>query len=189
MVLKLQGERVSLMTVRPEDAARISHWLNDLEITVPLGGEAYTPIFPERMRREIETDGQNHSFLIVVNETIQPIGRCHLYSLDFINNSGRLGIFIGERDQWGKGYGTEAVNLLLEYAFHLLNLNSIMLGVFEFNERALHCYRKAGFREIGRLREARLVGGRYYDAVLLDLLASEFHSTRIPEILGQQNRE
>ncbi|WP_058304077.1 GNAT family N-acetyltransferase [Gorillibacterium timonense] len=185
MTFKLPGDQVSLMTVRPEDASRIAAWLNDLEVTLPLGGEAYTPIYAERMRREIESDGQSHSFLIIHNESGLPIGRCLLFSLDFINNSGKLGIFIGDKEYWNKGYGKEALTLLLDYGFNLLNLNSMMLGVFAFNEKAIRCYHNVGFKEIGRLRQARLIAGHYHDAILMDILAGEFTAGRLGSIIEQ----
>ncbi|WP_438432601.1 GNAT family N-acetyltransferase [Gorillibacterium sp. sgz500922] len=179
MAFKLSAERVSLMTVRPEDAPLIAAWLNDLDVSLPLGGEAYTPTFAERTRREIETDAQNHAFLIVHREDGVAIGRCALFGLDLINRSSKAGLFIGEKAYWNRGLGLEALNLLLDYGFNLLNLHSIMLGVFDFNERAIRCYRKAGFRETGRMREARLIAGRYHDVILMDMLAEEYSAGKL----------
>jgi RimJ/RimL family protein N-acetyltransferase len=90
-----------------------------------------------------------------------------------------LGIAIGVKTYWGKGYGQEAIRLLLDYGFNLLNLNSVMLGTFSFNERAIHCYRQVGFKEIGRRRQARIIAGKKYDAVLMDILAEEFESVYV----------
>ena len=78
---------------------------------------------------------------------------------------------------WGCGYGTEALTLLLDYGFNILSLRSVMLGVFSFNEQAIECYRKVGFREIGRRRQCRLVGGgQWHDGVLMDILSEEFQA-------------
>ncbi len=79
--------------------------------------------------------------------------------------------------------GQEAIRLLLDYAFNLLNLNSVMLGTFAFNERTIACYRKVGFREIGRRRQARIIAGKAYDAVLMDILAEEFSSPLIGQLI------
>ncbi len=100
-----------------------------------------------------------------------------------------LGIVIGEKTFWGKGYGQDAIRLLLDYGFNLLNLNSVMLGVFAFNERALHCYKHVGFREIGRRRQARIIGDKKCDAILMDILAEEFVGGRIPELLSMPRKE
>jgi RimJ/RimL family protein N-acetyltransferase len=117
-------------------------------------------------------------FTIVDLTTEETIGRGMLFSVDLVNRGAMLGIVIGEKDYWSKGYGVDATRLLLEYAFNLLNLNSVMLGVFAFNERAIACYRRVGFREIGRRRQARIIGERKHDAILMDILAEEFESRR-----------
>ncbi len=97
-----------------------------------------------------------------------------------------LGIVIGEKAHWGRGYGQEAIKLLLDYGFHLLNLNNIMVGVFAYNQRAINCYRKVGFREVGRRRQARIIGGKKYDVVFMDMLAQEFESVYVNGFLEQR---
>ena len=94
-----------------------------------------------------------------------------------------LGMVIGEKSYWDKGYGQEATKLLLDFAFNLLNLNSIMLGTFSFNERAIRCYEKVGFKEIGRRRQTRIIRDFKYDTILMDMLAEEFESVYLRELL------
>ena len=77
------------------------------------------------------------------------------------------------------GYGTESLRLLLDYGFNYLNLNNIHLGVKAFNERAIACYKKVGFKEYGRRREAYFLNGKYYDHVFMDILAREFKGNYI----------
>ena len=116
------------------------------------------------------------------------IGTVSLENINYINRSAKLGIFIGEEKHRGKGIGKEAIQLILDYGFHYLNLNSIQLSVFAFNERAIACYKKCGFKEVGRLREAYYLNGKYYeyylngkyyDKILMDILKSEFNETYI----------
>jgi RimJ/RimL family protein N-acetyltransferase len=173
---KLMGEKVFLSPPASEDAELWAAWFNDLEVTLPLGDEAYVPFGLEKARDEVEdaVRRQQHVFSIVERQTEKAVGRCLLFNVDHVNRSAMLGIVIGEKSCWGRGNGQEATRLLLGYAFNLLNLHSVMLGAFAFNERALAAYRKVGFREIGRRREARLIGGRAYDAVLMDILETEF---------------
>jgi RimJ/RimL family protein N-acetyltransferase len=179
---KLVGERCFLSPPAAEDAERWAEWLNDLAVTVPLGDEAYTPFGLERARAEVEEAGrgQSHVFSIVDLRTEAPIGRALLFGLDPVNRAAMLGLFIGDRTYWGRGYGQEATRLLLDYAFNLLNLHSVMLGAFAFNERALAAYHKLGFREIGRRREARTVAGKAYDVVLMDMLEDEYRARYAP---------
>jgi RimJ/RimL family protein N-acetyltransferase len=177
---KLVGEKCYLSPPAPEDAELWAAWENDLEVTIPLGDEAYTPSSPERTREMIADALKRgeHVFAIIDLATEQAIGRGMLFNVDLVNRAAMLGIVIGEKAFWGKGYGTDATRLLLEYAFTLLNLNSVMLGVFAFNERAIACYRRVGFREIGRRRQARIIGGQKHDAILMDIPAEEFESRR-----------
>lgn len=175
---KLTGKLCYLSPIAPEDAPAFTAWLNDLSVTVPLGDEAYVPLALQRMESEIDDAirRQEHIFSIIDCASDQLIGRCLLFGVDLVNRSAMLGIFIGDKSFWGRGYGQEAARLLLHYTFNLLNLHSVMLGVFSFNERAQAAYRKLGFREIGRRRDARIIAGKAYDGVLMDMLEDEFRA-------------
>lgn len=179
---KLCGDKCYLSPCQPSDAQKWAEWFNDLEVTLPLGDEAYTPYGLEKLEQEVREiiAQREHIFTIVDQETDQPVGRCLLFAIDRTNRSAMLGIVIGEKSYWNRGYGQESLRLLLDYAFNLLNLNSVMLGVFAFNTRGVRCYEKLGFKEIGRRRAARIIAGRAYDVVLMDVLADEFRSLHGP---------
>lgn len=179
MIKKLVGRRVSLSPVTVDHVDLLAEWLNDLEVVIPLGDEAWRSVTVTNTRAAA-ADCQ-HSFIIFANDGEVPIGRCLLFSVNHVDRSANLGIFIGDKGYWNRGLGGEAVELLLEYAFNLLNLHSVMLGAFAFNTRALACYRRLGFREIGRRRHARLISGTYHDAIMMDLLADEFHGHLISD--------
>ena len=85
-----------------------------------------------------------------------------------------VGIFIGDEKNRSKGYGTESLKMLLDLGFNYLNFNNIMLGVKSFNQRAIACYTKVGFKEYGRRRESYFLNGKYYDDVYMDILSREF---------------
>lgn len=78
------------------------------------------------------------------------------------------------REARNKGYGTEAIQLILDYGFNYLNLNNIKLDVLSFNERAIACYKKCGFKEYGRRRKSEFINGKYYDRISMDILKEEF---------------
>lgn len=90
-----------------------------------------------------------------------------------------MGIFIGEKDYLSKGYGTEAIRLILDFGFNYMNLHNIKLELISFNERALKCYKKCGFVETGRTRENVFVNGKYYDTISMDILSNEFNESYI----------
>ncbi|MDR2190210.1 MAG: GNAT family N-acetyltransferase [Candidatus Peribacteria bacterium] len=85
-----------------------------------------------------------------------------------------MGILIGEVDEHSKGYGTDAIQCLLDYGFNQLNLNSIELHVFDFNAKAKRCYEKCGFKEIGHRRQAYFNNGKYHDAIYMDITREDF---------------
>src|SRR5205807_9599132 len=86
------------------------------------------------------------------------------------------GILIGEADARGKGYGTQVTTLMLDYAFVALGLHSVMLRVYAYNLAGKRAYEKAGFREFGRRRESKLMGGRLWAQIYMEALATEFES-------------
>ena len=88
-------------------------------------------------------------------------------------------IFIGDKDYRSKGYGTEAIRLILDYGFNYMNLKNIKLDLMDFNERALKCYKKCGFKEYGRRRKCVYVNGKYYDKISMDILDEEFTESYI----------
>lgn len=183
---KLAGEKCYLSPIQPEDAELWTAWMNDLEVTVPLGDEAYLPYSLEKMRAEVAEAirRQDHIFTIVECAGDRPVGRCLLFSIDAVNRSAMMGIVIGEKTAWNQGLGTEATRLLLDYAFNLLNLHSVMLGTFEFNRRAIRAYEKVGFQRIGLRREARIIAGKAWGVVLMDMLGDEFR-VRWPSVVGR----
>ncbi|MFX0063860.1 MAG: GNAT family N-acetyltransferase [Candidatus Hermodarchaeota archaeon] len=185
---KLVGEKCYLSPYGLEDAEKWTEWLNDLKVTIPLGDEAYQPLPLGKLHHIINECIQNnsHMFNIVDLATDTLLGRGLLFNLDQVNRTAMIGLFIGEKDYWGKGYGQDASKLLLDYAFNLLNLNSIMLGAFSFNKRAIRCYKSIGFKEIGRRRQAKIIGRKTFDIVLMDMLAEEFHSVYVDELLREE---
>jgi diamine N-acetyltransferase len=88
-------------------------------------------------------------------------------------HSAEVGIFIGDKTEWNKGYGTEVMRLLLQHGFENLNLNRIFLRVDEHNLGGIRCYEKAGFIHEGRLRQANFHEGKYYDHLIMSVLRSE----------------
>ncbi len=183
---KLVGKICYLSPCQIEDAEKWAEWFNDLEVTIPLGDEAYVPHSLENTQEHVRDmlQKQQHVFSIVECQTDRLIGRCLLFNIDQVNRTAMFGIVIGEKSAWNKGYGQEATTLLLDYGFNLLNLHNIMLGVFAFNKRAIQCYQKVGFKEIGRRRQVRMIGGQRFDAILMDLLAEEFQSAYVKPLFA-----
>jgi diamine N-acetyltransferase len=113
-------------------------------------------------------------FTIYERATLRPIGIIDLQEIEYRQYTAEYVIFIGDPAMRGLGYGTEATRLVLDYAFAALGLHSVMLRVYEYNLAGLRAYQKAGFKEFGRWRQSHWMGGRFWDTILMDCLASEW---------------
>ncbi len=171
---KLIGERIYLSPRNSEDVEKFTEWLNDFETTDYLGRSGIiTTLAGEKQYLE-KSNSQEAIFVIVIIGEDKMIGTVSLENIDKINRTATLGIFIGDKKYRGKGYGVEAIRLILEYGFKYMNLYNIKLDLIEFNTRALKCYEKCGFKEYGRRRKCKFINGKYYDTILMDILVDEF---------------
>jgi len=181
---KLVGKKCYLSPINIEDAEKYCEWLNDLEVSINLLTFSQQ-LSLERERNILNDMVKNNSliFAIIDSDSDKLIGNCSIFRVNHLNRKAEVGIFIGDKQFWSKGYGTEALSLLIDYGFNILNLNNIMLEVFSYNERAIKCYNKVGFKEIGRRREALIRAGNKYDEIYMDILAAEFKSIYIKKFM------
>lgn len=150
---------------------------------------AQSLITPEQEKEIFEKLARaEYTFAIVDLKTDELIGNIGFPKIDYINRTAELGIFIGNKEYWGKGYGVEAIELLLDFGFNILNLHNISLKVFSYNKPAIRCYKKVGFKEAGRLREAKQIAGQKYDDVFMDILATEYKSKFIKDLVDKRNK-
>lgn len=169
---KLIGKRVYLSPMNVEDAETYVKWLNDFNITDGLGTSSII-ISLEGEKEWISHNSDKYHFAIINLENDKLIGNCGFNELEQLRQCAEVGLFIGDEENRNKGYGEEVLNLLLNYGFNYLNLNNIMLKVFSFNKRAINCYKKVGFKEIGRRRQAYYLKGKFYDEVYMDILRED----------------
>lgn len=178
----------NLTVLGPFDESMVEalhRWYNDFAVAV-LNGSVPHPQTSEVSRSEVahfSTDDQTrYAFAIYERTAMRLIGFVDLRNINYRQRTAELGIMIGEPNCWGKGFGTETLYLVLDYAFSVLGLHNIMLSLAGYNERALRAYRRVGFREIGRRREICSIGNKFTDAVFMDCLSTEFHSPLAPII-------
>lgn len=170
----LQGEKVTLRPVTRDDYPRFLLFSNDVEVELAGGGDPPTPKTLEDVRKFFEEGSGKTEFAIEVDGKL--IGGCGLYHIDENSRHAELGIAIGDKDHWGRGYGREAVGLLLDYAFRLRNLRRVWLEVHAENERGIRAYRACGFVEEGRQREHMWLAGRYVDNVIMGVMREEWEA-------------
>ncbi len=173
---KLVGERIYLSPRNHEDVEKFTEWLNDFRVTDYTGrsGELATLYGEKQYLEKNNSPEATFVFVIVTKDDDKMIGSVSLDKIDWKDRNATLGIMIGEEEYRSKGYGTEAIRLILEYGFKYMNLHNIQLDLIEFNARALRCYQKCGFKEYGRRRKCEFLNGQYYDKISMDILAEEF---------------
>lgn len=174
---KIEGERVYLSPIHHEDAEIFCKWLNDRSVSDGINKTKDLVTIEDEKKWIENLDGKNdYNFSIIEKENNIIIGNCTIRKIDHIGQHAELGILIGEEENRNKGYGKEVIELLLNYGFNELNLHSIELSALSFNERAINCYKKSGFKEVGRIRESLYNNGKRYDIVILDILKDEFNN-------------
>ncbi|MGB7604602.1 MAG: GNAT family protein [Lutisporaceae bacterium] len=170
----LLGEKTCLRPFDEIDMPYLLRWYNDYELNRLAGwsdGKVSASKLKYNMSRSFGSDPMN---LMIDNLEGKPIGTIQLYEVDEQDKSCKLGVRIGDKDYWSKGYGTDSVKTLVEYAFMKMGLYRVALRVYEFNERAARCYEKCGFKYEGRTRKSAYIDGAYYDEILMGVLKSDF---------------
>jgi RimJ/RimL family protein N-acetyltransferase len=179
------GELVRLVTADPETAADVlSRWGQDSEYLRLLDNDPARMFSVKKFKEWLEKDFveaeplDNFLFLIQTLAEEQLIGFVGLDGVRWNHGDCYVGIGLGGRENWGKGYGTDAMRLVLRYAFDELNLHRVSLGVFEYNPRAIRSYEKAGFIVEGRARQFLHRDGRRWDLIFMGILREEWEKAR-----------
>lgn len=172
-----ESPRIRFRKITTEDAELYDAWRNNIEVmrytnpSLDLYSTEETIAFVEQV---ILGSHAAKSYIIVDKTEDIPIGITSLINIDYKNRNAECIIDIGEADYWGKGYGAEALTLLLDYAFSEMNLHRVSLRVFSFNERAIHLYKKIGFQQEGSSRESLFRDGKWHGIIHMGLLQCEY---------------
>ncbi len=185
-LVNILGEKVALGPSMRSQIPTIYRWFNDFRVAV-LSGDPLRPVTLESLYADYDRQSSKEEqqqrwveFSMYERVTMRFIGLTSLRHLDHRNRTATFGILIGEKDCWYKGYGTEATKLMLDYGFTVLNMHNIDLTTYAYNKAAHKTYLKAGFREIGRRRQACRWRDHVYDEIIMDCLATEFEGVGTP---------
>lgn len=164
----LKSKKILLSTILEKDSNIMFNWINDRNLV--LFNSHYRPV-SYQSHKDWFSSIQNKEDLIIFGirliEANKLIGTCQLRFINFIDRNAELQIRIGDNECLGKGFGTEAVKLLVEFGFKDLNLNKIYLYVFNNNQRAINSYKKAGFSKEGILKDHSHIDGNYIDVLIM----------------------
>jgi RimJ/RimL family protein N-acetyltransferase len=180
------GKRVRLCPIESENLPLLAGWLNDPEIRRYLSH--YLPVSKSavekwlKAQQELEPAAQPFLLEIKDGDNWLPIGVINFVHLNWRDRWAEIGIYIGDKLHWDNGYGSEAMRLMMQNGFNNLNLHAIRLKVIDQNTRAIRCYKKLGFIEEGRMREAQFQDGGYLDVILMSILRSEWKTQGLEEL-------
>ena len=179
------GERLRLRRNERADIPKFVEWLNDPEVRRFLSLNMPISMANEEQwfEKMLKLPPPEQPFAIEIRKMIpeeetgswQVIGNCSFMDMDNTVHSAEVGLFIGDKSLWNKGYGTEVMRMLLRFGFETLNLNRIFLRVDEDNKGGIRAYKKAGFIHEGRLRHAVYREGKYQDLLIMSVLRSEWN--------------
>ena len=175
----LKGKTCLLRPLMREDATVLARMVNNpearefLQQVFPIGD-----VFEEKWIESLYRRYPQNDVVFGIEVDGSLIGTVGLHDINWTSRHGTFGIAIWKEEYFGRGIGTEATALMLEYAFDWLNLHRVKLEVYEYNERAIHVYKKLGFVEEGRWRKQRYLRGKYYDVILMGILEEEWRHNR-----------
>lgn len=180
------GQLVRLATLTEEDIPHLLRWRNSITLKRVTGPSAY---FPTSVT-EITTSSSSTSvqFGIHLIDGDRLVGYISLSNIVWSNRVADLGVYVGDAEDWGKGIGSEAVSILLSYAFNELNLHRIQLDVVDYNKRAIRLYNQLGFAHEGTRRQHGQRDGEHFDVLIYGILASEWRrsdsraANRVPSL-------
>ncbi len=161
---------IKLKLLTPEDVTpEYLKWLSDPDINQYLESrwDSYTLEDLRSYVRSVNSSKNNFLFGIFLQDD-KHIGNVKIGSINWIHRCADIGIIIGDKSCWGKGYGTKAIQLATEYAFTELNLNHIMAGIYACNVASYKAFLKAGYREVGRFTKRRFYKGGYVDEIIME---------------------
>lgn len=151
-------------------------WLNDPEVTIYQNKGIFQNTRDKQIEyvESIRKSSTDVIFAIVEKKDQKHIGSVGLHKIDWIHRSAELGIIIGEKEYWGKGYGKIAWNMMTYYGFNVLNLHRIYAIVFKENISSKKCAEASGFKIDGEIRDAFFKNGEYHSAFFMSVLEDEF---------------
>lgn len=173
-VVFLEGKSVILRPLIKSDVPTLTRWINDPKVR-----EFVTSIFPKTEEQEEEwlknlASNENNIVLAIETKEGTLIGSMGIHQINWKDRVCTTGALIGEKEYWGRGYGTDAKMALLDYIFNTLNLRKVCSSVYTYNKRSLHYSLHCGYKVEGTRRKHIYKSGKYWDVIELGLFKEEW---------------
>jgi ribosomal-protein-alanine N-acetyltransferase len=175
----IQGSQFRLRPPRQEDAAVMTEWFADQEVTAWLAARMSMSVEAERAWLH-QVEESRDTILWVIEHESRPVGTTSIGAIDWANQHGTTGTLIGDKTAWGRGIGGELMRLRADYAFLQHPLGKLKSGYLEGNEASRRAQLASGYREVGRLRREYFRDGRWLDHVLTEMLREDWERVRQP---------
>ena len=185
-IINMRGEKVGLGPLDPSMLPQFTRWINDFQTMRTLALDP-APMTEQQERQWLEGASAGRDLIVFAVYDLSDmalVGSTNLFAIDHRHHTCELGIAIFDPSRRGRGLGTEAVRLITDYAIHGLEMHNVQLATYEYNHAGQRAYHRAGFREYGRRREARLHNGRRWDIIYMDVLASEWESPVMESVMA-----
>lgn len=165
------GKRILLRALTTKDLPIIRKWINDRSICK--GILRYLPVTDfdhKEWFKNLKKDKSQIHFAVVIKKTNKYIGNVSLRNINWKDRNGDLLIYIGDRKSWGQGYGSEILEIFIDYCFKVLNLHKVYLRVVAYNKNAIRLYEKIGFVREGEFKDEVFMDGRYHDVLRMAII-------------------
>ena len=172
----IEGKIINLRAFEEADYPLLHKWNNDEDVT-----KYFRDPYPRSRKEEKKwfeklLEDEDAKIFTIITKDNKPIGVIYFSKIDWRDRHARLSILIGEKEEWGKGYGTDSILTLLTFAFKEMNLHRIELDVFKGHQSAIACYEKCGFKKEGERKETYFLDGKYHNGYLMAIIDKEFKS-------------
>ena len=177
----MEGKLVRIRAYEKSDLDAVMAWVNDEEVTRNLGGGPIS--FPMSRAQEEKfldlaagsgADPTNKHFAIETLADRKYIGGIDVRGINWMYRHAEIGIAIGDKNYWSRGYGTDAMHIIMRMGFDVMGLHRMWLTVLAFNARGIRCYEKCGFSREGVKRDDRFIEGKFHDGIIMAILEHEY---------------
>lgn len=172
--IAIVSDRLLLLPLESSDAEVVLEWVNNEEIVRNFQFFTGAISIEEEVRYIEDMEDSSTDLLLGIIEAGELIGTCGLHEIDFKNDTARLGVIIGKKEHWNKGYAREAICVLLDFAFSAAGLHKIYLNVFVTNQKSIRLYAEIGFQTEATLKGEYKIRGEYVDMFRMSVLKNEW---------------
>ncbi len=173
----MTGDKVYIRPIETEDLPHIYSWMNDIDLVKYIWPGVVNPTPMRKLEKwydDLQSKSDEKMFMIYTTDKEKPIGLVGVQGISVRSRKGDLSIYIGDKEYWGQGYGSEALVLFLGYVFRVHNLRRVALEVYEYNERAINAYEKVGFKKEGYVRRSVFKDGRYWGEYVMAIFKEDY---------------